>query len=180
MQLHLPTRPYSLVDAINRCAAATGSVGYAMATAYADYNGHHVRVYFNGYRGYWLAEYHWGERVVLARGTFEQAIQAARREYDRGALGAGATVDAGTDEQITIARAAGFVADEELAALPVWHTPLYGLVGDALRTERQFGVPAIHTLLDATDEADYHAKLDALFQARRPRRVRDDVVGADL
>src|SRR5215470_7087423 len=48
----LPTRPYTLVDAVNRCAAATGSVRYAMLAADANYNGHHVTVTYNNYRDY--------------------------------------------------------------------------------------------------------------------------------
>lgn len=59
-----PTRPYSLIDAVNRMAAATGSCRYAQLSHYADYNGHHVTVTFNDYRRYWvtqstdLADYH--------------------------------------------------------------------------------------------------------------------------
>lgn len=59
----LPTRPYNVIAAINRMAAATGSPRYAMAAHGADYNGHSVGVYWNHYRGYWLAEYTWS--VVL-------------------------------------------------------------------------------------------------------------------
>ena len=33
-------KPLNIVDAINRRAAATGSIRYAMAAGDADYNGH--------------------------------------------------------------------------------------------------------------------------------------------
>jgi hypothetical protein len=62
----LPTRPYTLVDAINRAAAATGSVRYAMLAADADYSGHHVTVTYNDYRDYCICEHYWGGRVVQA------------------------------------------------------------------------------------------------------------------
>ena len=65
----IPTRPYSLIDAINRMAAATGSPRYAELATYADYNGHYVTVSFNEYRRYWVAEYTWAGRVVIGRGT---------------------------------------------------------------------------------------------------------------
>jgi hypothetical protein len=88
----IPTRPYSPIDALNRKAAATGSPGYAMQTAHANYNGHNVGVNFNDYRGYHIAEYYWGERCVLARGSFAEALNAAVRYYDRGDLGASVSV----------------------------------------------------------------------------------------
>ena len=86
----LPTIPLTVNDMINRRAAATGSVGYAMATAYSDYNGHHVGVGFRPHAvggARWVAEYQWGERVVLSRGSLRSCLEAAKREYDRGARG---------------------------------------------------------------------------------------------
>jgi hypothetical protein len=91
-QFHLPVRPYTPIDALNRRAAATGSPTYAQSVEDADYNGHHVSVHFNSFRGYWVADYRWGDRVVLSRGSFVNALRAAKREYDRGALGASVSV----------------------------------------------------------------------------------------
>lgn len=85
---HVSTRPYSPIDSLNRMAAALGSPRYGQATSHADYNGHHVRVWWNDHNGYYIAEYFWGGRVVLARGTFEQCLAAALEEQNRGALGA--------------------------------------------------------------------------------------------
>ena len=90
---HLPVRPYSPIDAVNRAASAKGSPRYAQNTADADYNGHAVRVYFNDYRGYWVADYTWAGRNVLARGPFTSVLDAALREYNRGALGASLAVE---------------------------------------------------------------------------------------
>lgn len=89
---HVPTRPYTPIDALNRRAAAVGSPGYAQATAYADYNGHAVQVHWNDFRGYYIAEYFWAGRVVLARGDFATCLRAALDEYRRGALGCSVTV----------------------------------------------------------------------------------------
>ena len=86
----LPMLPLTATDLENRRAAATGSMHYARLTAHADYNGHHVVV---SYRPHaiggprWVSEYYWGERVVLARGSLEHALEGAKAEYDRGARG---------------------------------------------------------------------------------------------
>ena len=87
IEFHVPERPYTPIDALNRRAAAVGSPRYAALTSHADYNGHQVTVAFNDYRQYYTAEYFWAGRQVLARGSFEACLQAALREHARGALG---------------------------------------------------------------------------------------------
>lgn len=91
-QYHLPVRPYTPIDSLNRSAAAKGSPGYAMATAYANYNGHLITIGWNDYRGYYITEYWWAGRVVLARGSFKDCLSAAISEYNRGALGTSVSV----------------------------------------------------------------------------------------
>ncbi len=86
---HLPVRPYSPIDALNRRAAALGSPRCAELTSHADYNGHHVTVSWNSYRNYYVAEYTWAGRVVLARGSFEVCLAAALAEYRRGSADGG-------------------------------------------------------------------------------------------
>jgi len=86
----LKTIPYSPVDLINRRAAATGSVSYAMATADAGYNGHLISVSFKPHAvsgPIWNAEYTWGGRVVIGRGSLESCLKAAKRKYDQGDKG---------------------------------------------------------------------------------------------
>lgn len=80
-KFELPTRPYSPIDALNRRAAATGSLGYAMRAAGASYNGHRVTVAFNSHRKYWTAEYYWAGRIVLERGSFEDCRAAVSRRH---------------------------------------------------------------------------------------------------
>lgn len=122
---HLPTIAYTPIDALNRRAAAVGSPGYAQAAAYADYNGHRVTVTWNDYRGYYIAEYFWAGRVVLARGTFAQCLTAALAEYGRGALGTSvwATVQADDAEALALAAAADRAAYE--SALRAKHGRVY-------------------------------------------------------
>jgi hypothetical protein len=89
---HLPVRPYSPIDALNRMAAAIGSIRLAQAAHGANYNGHHVTVSWNDYRKYYVARYTWAGDIVLARGTAEACVAAAVAEYNRGALGASVEV----------------------------------------------------------------------------------------
>jgi hypothetical protein len=103
VEFHLPVRPYSPIDAHNRMAAALGSPRMASSTHYADYNGHHVTLSWNDYRGYYVAEYFWGGRVVIARGTFSSCLDAVLQEYNRGALGASATIAIRADDTESLA-----------------------------------------------------------------------------
>lgn len=85
---YLPEIPYSPIDALNRRAAALGSPMYAQMCSRANYNGHRVSVTWNEYRGYYITQYYYGERVVLARGTFQACLNAAIDYYKKGDLGA--------------------------------------------------------------------------------------------
>jgi hypothetical protein len=84
----LPTIEGTPIDSLNRRAAAVGSPGYAMQTAHANYNGHHVSLYWNDYKGYYVADYTWAGRNVIARGTFKQCLDACVTYYEKGHIGA--------------------------------------------------------------------------------------------
>lgn len=114
---HLPVRPYSPIDALNRRAAALGSPRYVELTSYADYNGHHVTLSWNSYRGYYVAEYFWAGRVVLARGSFDVCLAAVLAEYNRGALGASASICPREDDAAAIATC---TARDELREGDIW------------------------------------------------------------
>lgn len=89
---HASTVPYGITTALNRRAAAVGSVGHARGASHADYNGHSVHVSWNDFRRYYIAEYTWAGRNVLARGSLESCLNAALSYYRKGALGASVTV----------------------------------------------------------------------------------------
>lgn len=103
VSFHIPERPYSPIDALNRRAAAMGSVVYAMAAAHADYNGHHTTLRWNEYRGYYIAEYFWAGRCVLARGSFVECLSAVLYEQNKGKLGSSAAVYPRADDAEAIA-----------------------------------------------------------------------------
>jgi hypothetical protein len=88
VQFVLPTIPGTPIDSLNRCAAAKGSPGYARQTANVNFNGHHVTLSWNDCRGYYITEYFWAERVVLARGSFAECFRAAVSYYEKGHIGA--------------------------------------------------------------------------------------------
>jgi len=91
-QFHMPTRPYTPIDALNRRAAATSSPKYAKASTSANYNGHSVQVWWNEFRSYYIAEYTWAGRNVMMRGSFDNCLKVALKYYNDGALGASISV----------------------------------------------------------------------------------------
>lgn len=157
-RFYLPTRPYSLVDAVNRAAASTGSVRYAQLAANSDYNGHNVGVTYNDYRDYCICEHYFGERVVHARGSMEQALRAGKREYDMGHRGTSVHTCALTPEEADVAVSLGYLPwseEDEKARNAEWYTELHGCVGEAINDGR-FGCDTIHLLLKAKNKVDYH------------------------
>lgn len=171
--LYFPQRPYRLVDAINRMALATGSTRTAQQAAGADYNGHRVNVTFSSYRNAWGASYVWAGNCFLARGcSFEDALAAAFREHDRGALGSEIRVECVTEEQIETCRARGFVSKEEADALKAsWQDDRFSCVNEAVKLERDGGIAATALLLQSATAAEFRSKLDAAYEERRKRRA---------
>jgi hypothetical protein len=157
----LPTRPYTLVDAINRAAAATGSVRYAMLAADADYSGHHVTVTYNDYRDYCICEHYWGGRVVHARGSMESALRAGRYEYDLGHRGTSVATCDLTPDEARAALSLGYIPwskEAEGAWFALWYTELHECVDQALSDARYFGGDTAHLLLQSSAKIDYHER----------------------
>ncbi len=158
IKMWLPTIPYSLSDAVNRVAAATGSVPNAVAASTSSYNGHLVSVWWNDYKKFWLAEYHWGERVVLGRGSLEVCLEAGKAEFLRGARGTTVHANLRTEEEAEVAAAMGYKPwskEIEAAHRATWSDDRYDRVGDALREEKNFGTPAVAILLQSSSAAEY-------------------------
>jgi hypothetical protein len=173
---HLPVRPYSPIDAHNRAAAAHGSPRIASLTAYANYNGHHVDLRYNDYRGYYVAEYFWAGRVVLARGSFQNCLNAVLNEYHRGALGASATITPRADdtEALELVRATPEILEGSpwVSTSPGYHTPCgnwytwkHEVGAESARDMANPGSLKIifdwSLLQDATDRNSYEAALRA-------------------
>lgn len=174
MNLWLPQIPYTLIDNINRAAAATGSLAYAGLTGSADYNGHYVHVQFNQYRGYWVAEYWWAGRHVLGRGDFRSVIEAAAEEYRRGAKGTVVLVHDVRGEEADYARTLGFV--EHTTKIEDAHyrsfTDARNLeINHAFRLERQCGIPAVGFLANSATVEEYKRRIEE-FEADRRVRLR--------
>jgi hypothetical protein len=183
----LPTRSYDLVAAVNRLCIATGTTRMAMAASHADYNGHHVTVRRNdfAYGGYippeqrdargWRAIFTWSGINWLARGTnFQAALDAAVREYNRGALGASVSVcDVDTDEKRAACEAAGlqpWSEAAEAAADASWRTWAHDAVSEIVRDYRDWGVDSLALARASSDLAQYRAKVDETIKARRAAR----------
>lgn len=165
----IPTRPYTLVDAVNRAAAATGSIHYAKLAADASYNGHSVTVSYNDYRDWCICEHFWGERVVHCRGSMAAALRAGRYEYDLGHRGTTVRTCDLTPEEAAIALALGYMPwteEAEAAWDALWYTDLHGCVGEALGDARHLGHDTVHLLLLAIDKIDYHERKERLHADR--------------
>jgi|SRR5215475_9128657 len=162
---HILGKPLTLVDMINRRAAATGSVGYARATADADYNGHSLALGWNDYRGYYVVHYYWGERVVIYRGTdFKAALIAAKKELSR--QGRGATLFiAPKSEDVALAKADPDLTEgdmvEDTRSPDHWK---FKFLGEAKVYRAEY------LLINVATEADWHAGLEDLKQQRRGSR----------
>lgn len=145
---HLPTKPYSIIDCINRIAAATGSVRYAQMASNADYNGHAIMLAWNDYRGYYVAEYYWGERVVIARGkNFADVLAEAKREFARQGLGASLSVSVRPEDAATADADPDLIKGRETEQ--PWFTWKHREAAQALRLRTD------HLLLAARDEGHY-------------------------
>lgn len=165
---YLPTIPYSLIDAANRAAAATGSTRYAQASEGADYNGHVITFEApNPFVRYWRAGYMWSGFNVIARGTLDECLAAARRYYAQGARGSSVKVSVTTDEDAAACVAAGMVEGTDPES---FHDARFEEVWHAMKLESSGLLPgAVGLLVNSTTLDEYRAKVEAAFAARRAR-----------
>jgi len=164
-EFHLPQKPYSVIDAINRHAAGQGTVNYAMATADANYNGHAIIVTWNAYRGYYICEHHWGERVVHARGNAEHVLDVAVREFQQQGRGASLNVTLKA-EDAHLAAKFNLLPGRE-ASPQTWRTPLHAELLGAAMYERNGLCPAFAFLASSQTVEEYRLKIEVYFAAHR-------------
>lgn len=176
VDMYLPTIPYTVIDNVNRAAAATGSINYAYAASEADYNGHRVTVSFNDFRKYFITQYFWGERVVLCRGTLAECLRSGAEYYKRGSKGSCVRVnvpdDKWTAKDTEKALELGYKPwsqDIEAEDNAKWYTPLHSLAGRAVDLDRR-GIPAIHILVTSSSAEEYEARLDEHYAKVREAR----------
>lgn len=158
----LPTIPYSIADSINRAYAATGSPQYAAAATDASYNGHNVSVSFNTYRSYWVAEFYWAGRQVLARGELIYCLEAAKREHDLKRKGSTVLTGHLDPDQAQIATRLGYLPYNQKAQADhdaTYRDARHGKVTDAIWRERNLGVPATAFLINSATVEEYEEKL---------------------
>lgn len=155
LKFHVPTKPYSAVDAINRASAATGSIRNAMASSDADYNGHRLNLYFNHYRGYYVADYNWGERVVITRGeNFADQLLHSLDWYKRQGRGASIWITVLEKDATILHGCPEVVAGPEDIEASGWYNWRHKNTSHALWLERHLGIP-VFALLCARDEEDF-------------------------
>ncbi len=152
----LPTKPLSIIDAINRMSLATGGFRSACAGSDADYNGHSVEGRFNDHRGYWVAQYHWCDRIVVARGDLAHCLESAKTFYAAQGRGASVKVECRDADDAAFCEAAGYIpADAEDRTWRDWR---FDEVGSAVAAEqRGWGSHPSH-LIAATSMEDYRVR----------------------
>lgn len=164
---YVPTRPYSPIDALNRRAAAVGSPGYAEKAANADYNGHRITVGWNEYRGYYIAQYWWAGRHVLRRGKFQDCLDAALREHNRGALGSSIIVCPRPDDAEAIAICETHEALLAKEPPQDWLTWRHKCAAESVRDSANPGMMRLHfdwpLMQEAASEEEYRAALTAKY-----------------
>jgi hypothetical protein len=166
---HVPTKPFTAIDAINRVHVATGSPRLAMAGESADFNGHANHIDFNWYRGYYVGEYHWAGRNVWYRGgSLASAIEAGIREYDQQGKGASLSVLVEKDADLAVARAhPRLVEGTEDVTKADWWTWQHAHAGDFVRADKMFGGMDATVFLAAASYDDWWAKVTAELDRRR-------------
>jgi hypothetical protein len=172
----LPTRPYTLIDAVNRMALATGSTRSATAGSVAGYNGHSIQfVKPNKLKPYWTCYYTWDGIRTIGRGSLESCLQAAKAEYDKGARGANAYVTVTTEEDAAKCLAAGFQPwSKEIEA--AHHATFMDGRWDAIHTardlERHGIVPgAVGMLVNSKTVEEFKAQVDVFIARQRAERA---------
>ena len=175
-EFFIPTKPYSIIDAVNRMALATGSVQGAISGQSADFNGHRLRLEWNNYRSYYVGEYTWNGRNVFHRGTdFEAALCVSLNEFDRGGRGTSLYVSPHGDEDMVRAancpKLMAWSEEIEKAEDAKWKTWAYAEVNSALRMERQFSIPYVAHLIQAKTKEEYDALVQGEFDKRKKERI---------
>ncbi len=172
-QYWLPTKPYTLIDAINRSALATGSTRSAMLGKDSDYNGHHVTVSFNDYRRYWVAEYFWAGRCVVARGSFEDVVKAAVAFHAVQGRGGEVVLTVRDESEASIACSLGFVVcteETQAAHRATYADARFGEINGAFDYERHGLAPAVGMLANSATVEEYEAKIERHFAERKAAR----------
>lgn len=166
---HLPTRPYSPIDELNRRSAAMGSVGYAERAAHANYNGHHVTMTWNSYRKYYVAEYFWAGRVVLARGAADHCTAAAVAEYDKGALGASVSVSLRGEDVERVLLQFPQLAPGLCESKPEWRTWRHECAARAARDAANPRLPVMLFDWDLMQRANTREEYEQALKAKHGR-----------
>ena len=166
---HLPVRPYSPIDALNRRSVALGSPRYAQLAGHANYNGHHVTVSWNDYRKYYIAQYFWAERIVLARGTAEQCTAAAIAEYNRGALGASVSVSVRGEDADRIVKLFPELTPGEREAKCEWRSWRHECAEEAARDSANPRLPVMLFDWELMQAADTREAYETALRAKHGR-----------
>jgi len=191
MAFWIPTKPYTLKEAILRMRVATGDVPTAQACASADFNGHRLSLTWNEYRQYYVGSYIWsGQQVLTRSANLQDALAAMLTAYDVGGKGTCLIVVPRSDRVEILGQGNVLFTTRETpcqedwafaaahprlrphskkimeAAHAQWQNWQFSRVGEALLWERQLGAP-LQLFLDATSAKEWDAARNKFFEDRR-------------
>lgn len=165
-----PTKPYTLSDAINRAALATGGVATAIAGEHNDFNGHAVRIWWNPTRENYVAEYQWGKRNVLAISTdIRRVLWNAIQFYAHDGRGASVDITIKAEDAAVMAEFPEVLSYDDTTPDQVdstWRTWAHGKAHSAVNAWRQLGIP-LHLLQEAESYEDWQRRQQEWCDARR-------------
>ena len=119
---HIPERPYSPIDEERRHWDLQAILEQPVTLTITDILS---RLLGMTIEGTIITQYYYGERVVLARGSFVECLTAAIREYKRGHLGSAVSVGIKDDdfEALEVCRSSSNLAPGKLnSADRSWYT----------------------------------------------------------
>ena len=184
MNFWLPTRPYGLIDAINRKAVAEYLEKYVVLTPNVDYEGKYVTIARNtpqtdwGVTSLWAPKKDWEApfpRRLNARGSFEECVLSAKATYDRAAVGATVVVQDVPAERTDWLRSLGFqehsreIEDAHIRSFTAGVDPLFEQIDTAFMYFRQFGIPALDYISNVKTVQEFQAKISEGLRARRKK-----------
>jgi hypothetical protein len=156
-EFHIPTKPYDATACLNRIALAQGSMSYASKGQHADYNGNHITVVWNDYRGYYICEYMWAGRQVVARSeNAESILKSAISEYMAQGLGASLSIQLRGQDAVYAEMFPKLIEGKQ-DGLGDWWTWKHEEMASAYRLEKQLGRPYAAWLLKAETIEEYRA-----------------------
>lgn len=164
-----PTKPYNIGQLINKILVSQyGSPLVAQQAEFSNYNGHIIMVTYNEVRKYWIAEYTWAGRRVIARGNFENVLSDALMFFEHSGAGSEVRVSCRNDEEVEVCLKCGleeYSSEVAKAHYRTFETWKHEEASMAVWAEKKLGASSVAHLLKAQTKEEY----EELCEKNRPK-----------